>query len=184
MSRLGAAPGTHRGCGVRGCQARAGSRRSRRRCIPEARRDPNGGGVASAVATAQAAPLPREGHPLIEQLAGLWDQRETLHAPIARRFQEILDRSTSSKPSAPTSRTRGDALDQPHRVKTHIKLMLDDEAVTIRCVNQGRREAFPPREARRGGGGEGRRSTSFPQLRAVRSSLFPGLRPGIEISLD
>jgi hypothetical protein len=114
---------------------------------------------------------PRIGHPIIEGLAKLWDEREALpRLELVRRFQETLD-NFHEKESLGSFTLNSVGTRWVNRIATacRIKLMLNSEAVTMRCANQGARDGyFLPRYARRSPAAvPGAGSNSFPSLKAV-----------------
>src|SRR5262249_8679812 len=111
------------------------------------------------------------GHPIIEELAKLWDEREVLARPeFVRRLQQTLDRLRQAK-----SLGNYDLNEAACRwvnqlaAKNDIKLMLEGgtTAVRLRCAKRGD-GYFSPRRAKRGGTPiKGKGSKQFPRLRAV-----------------
>jgi hypothetical protein len=118
----------------------------------------------------RATPLPCEGHPVIESLAGLWDQRKSLPpARFAHRFQVILDQF--HRQGTLGSFELNDAAVRwinQLAAKNDVKLMLNGEiAVRLRCAKRGD-GYFQPRRAKRGGRPVPKAgSKQFPLLRAI-----------------
>ncbi len=114
---------------------------------------------------------PRVGHPIIEDLGKLWDEREAMQGPErARRLQQILNRF-HEKESLGSFALNSVATRWVNRIATkcRIKLMLNGQAVTVRCANQGARDGyFLPRYARRDTAAvPDAGSNSFPKLTAI-----------------
>ena len=126
---------------------------------------PKGRGVSG-----EKVPLAREGHPIIEKLTALWDEREALaRQEFVRRYQQILDRFHETK-SLGSYESNLVATRWVNRLasKNSIKLLFNGEAVTIYCSDRGESGLFVPRQAKgRTAAIKGASSYAFPSLTAM-----------------
>jgi len=109
----------------------------------------------------------RVGHPIIVELAKLWDERGTIEPEErVRRFQQILDRFHRAK-SLDSFELNKSACQWVNQIaaKNDIKLMLNGTvAVRLRCAPRGK-GYFAPLRAKRGG----------PPVKKAGSKEFPSL---------
>lgn len=124
----------------------------------------------SPIATTPGEPLRRDGHRLVEDLAALWDERETIERPeLVQRFQKLLDRFHDAK-SLGSYETNKLATQWVNKLasKNSIKMMLGDTAVTILCADRGKAGFFLPRHAKgKSAAIKGAGSYEFPPVKAI-----------------
>ena len=122
------------------------------------------------IATTPGEPLRRDGHRLVEDLAALWDERETIERPeLVRRFQKLLDRFHDAK-SLGSYETNKLATQWVNKLasKNSIKMMLGDTAVTILCADRGEAGFYLPRHAKgKSAAIKGAGSYEFPPVKAI-----------------
>jgi hypothetical protein len=120
--------------------------------------------------TGPRAEPPRVGHPLVEKLAALWDEREAIPRPeLVRQFQQILDRFHEDKTLGSYEKNLT-ATRWINRLatKSRMKLLFEERAVTLRCEDRGETGTFIARLGGRNGKAvPGSNSPEFPCVKAV-----------------